>query len=372
MSELPPDLVADNIRALSPYQPGKPVEELERELGISGAIKIASNENPMGPSPRAVEAATRALADAHLYPDGGAFRLRAALAERLEVAPEQLVFGAGSNELIYLAVHTFCRPGHDEILTHRYAFVSYRLAALAYGVDFVEAEVTPELGCDVDALIAALTPRTKLVMLANPNNPTGAHVGTAAFERLLAALPPRALLVVDEAYHEYAVAAGADYPRSQRYQAGRPTVLTLRTFSKIYGLAGLRIGYAVGDARVVGYLERVRRPFNANSIAQAAALAALDDAAHVRTSAEAARQGIERLRAAAGPLGVTAYPSLGNFALVDVGRDAGPVYEALLRHGVIVRPMGAWGLPRCVRVSVGTPAEMDRVVTALGDVLGQR
>jgi histidinol-phosphate aminotransferase len=366
-------LVPDNIATLAPYQPGKPVEELERELGITGAIKIASNENPMGPSPLAVEAATRAVREAHLYPDGAAHHLRAALAERNAVRPEQLVFGAGSNELIYLVVGTFCKPGHDQLVTHQYAFISYRLAARAHDVDFVAAEVTGDLRCDVDALIAAFTPRTKLVILANPNNPTGAHLRRGELERLLAALPARALLVVDEAYHEYAAAvADADeYPHSQRYQTeDEPRIITLRTFSKIYGLAGLRVGYGIGHPAVIDFINRLRRPFNVNSVAQAAALAALSDDDHVARSQQAAAGGIDELSRAVAELGLRAYPSLCNFVLVDVGRPAAPVYDALLGHGVIVRPMGAWGLDGHIRISVGTPEQTRRVTQALRDVLG--
>jgi histidinol-phosphate aminotransferase len=360
------------IRDLPTYQPGKPVEELERELGIRGAVKMASNENPMGPSPLALEAATRAMTRAHLYPIDDAFYLRRALAERLGVAPGALIFGAGSNEIIYMIVHALCRPGQDEVLTHQYAFITYRLAALARGVSFVEAPVTADLACDVDALIAAMGPRTKVVLLANPNNPTGAHVRTRDFERILAALPPQAVLVMDEAYHEYAVSAGpaAEYPSSQAYQSERePRIITLRTFSKIYGLASLRVGYGIGHPRVLGYVERVRHAFNVSSVAQAAALAALDDDAHVARSQEAARAGIDMLIEGTRRLGLRPYPSLGNFVLVDAGRDAEPLYQALLQKGVIVRPMSAWGLPRHVRISTGTHADTERALAVLAEVV---
>jgi histidinol-phosphate aminotransferase len=357
-----------NIRGLKAYQPGKPIEELQRELGLTDIIKIASNENPMGPSPLAVDAGRAALAEVHAYPDGGAFKLRAALAERHGVDPSELVFGAGSNELIYLVMAAFCGPG-DRVVAPRFSFISYKLAARAFDLEFVESEVNDLLGADVDALIAAATPDTRVVFLANPNNPTGAHMPVADFDKLVAALAPETLLVVDEAYHEYAVIAGADYPQSQRYRADRPNTITLRTFSKIYGLAGLRVGYGLCDARIADVINRVRRPFNVNSVAQAAALAALDDDAHVRTSADAAARGIPMLSEAVEGLGLRAYPSLGNFVLVDVARDTGPVYQALLARGVIVRPMAAWGLPRCVRISVGTPAETERVAAALRDVL---
>lgn len=363
-------LVPPNIEQLKPYQPGKPVEELERELGITGAIKIASNENPLGPAPRAIEAIRAAAGAVHEYPDGGCFKLRAALAERLGVRPGELVFGAGSNELIGLLVHTFCRPRVDEVVFHTHAFISYKLFCLAHDVPFIETAVTDELGCDVDAMIAAFSDRTRLVFLANPNNPTGSYVKRADFQRILSALPPRALLVVDEAYHEYATAYADDYPSSQSYRAKRPLLVTLRTFSKIYGLAGLRVGYAICDARVADYLDRVRRPFNVSSVAQAAALAALGDDDHVARSRELNRAGIDELSEAARRLGLRPYPSLANFVLVDIARDPGPVYDALLRRGVIVRPMTAWGLRTHLRISVATSAETGRVASALADVLG--
>jgi histidinol-phosphate aminotransferase len=372
MSSFFDTLAPAHVRNLPTYQPGKPVEELERELGIRGAVKMASNENPMGPSPLAMEAAARALSKSHLYPVDDAFYLRRAVAERLGVAPEGLVFGAGSNEIIFMILHALCRPGQDEVLTHQYAFISYKLAAMAHDLPFVEARVTADLACDVDALIAAMGPRTKVVLLANPNNPTGLHVRAPEFERILAALPPQAVLVVDEAYHEYAVSRGPaqQYPSSLAYQSERePRVITLRTFSKIYGLAALRVGYGVGHPRVIGYIERVRRAFNVGSVAQAAALAALDDAAHVARSQEAARACIDTLAAGAQRLGLRPYPSLANFLLVGTGRDADPIYQALLAQGVIVRPMRSWGLPQHLRISVGTPSETERALSALAQAV---
>lgn len=373
MSSFFDTLAPDHVRNLPTYQPGKPVEELERELGLRGVVKMASNENPMGPSPLAIEAAARALGKSHLYPVDDAFYLRRAMAERLGVSPEGLIFGAGSNEIIYLILHALCRPGQDEVLTHQYAFISYRLAAMAHDVPFVEAPATADLACDVDALIAAMGPRTKVVLLANPNNPTGSHVRTSDFERILAALPPQAVLVMDEAYYEYAVSRGgaSQYPSSLAYQSERdPRILTLRTFSKIYGLAALRVGYGIGHPRVIGYIERVRRAFNINSVAQAAALAALDDEAHVARSQEAARAGIDALIAGVERLGLRAYPSLANFMLVGTGRDAEPIYKSLLAQGVIVRPMRAWGLPQHLRISAGTPSDTERTLAALAQTMG--
>lgn len=364
------DLVPANIRTLAPYLPGKPVAEVERELGISGAIKLASNENPMGPSPRAIAAAAAALPAAHDYPDAGTFSLRRALAAKLKIQPEELCIGAGSNELISLIVTAFCRPGKDEVLTHRAAFLSYRLAAAASGVDFVEAEITEDLACDPDAFIAAITPRTKIVFLANPNNPTGAHVGTAAFERILAAMPDHAILVVDEAYHEYAAGTGT-YPSSADYRsASRPLILTLRTFSKAHGLAGLRVGYAIGDPAVIDILNRVRRPFNASIVAQAAAEAALSDDDHLARSISVTREVLAEVAALSRKLSLTPYPTLANFVCIGIGRPAAEVYEPLLREGVIVRPLGGWGLPDCIRVSACRPEHLGKVAAAFHKVFG--
>jgi histidinol-phosphate aminotransferase len=368
MSQSPP-LAPPNIEALAPYVPGKPIEELERELGISGAIKLASNENPLGPSPKGLAAAHAALAQANFYPDGSGHKLRAALAAHAGVSIDEIVLGAGSNEIIDNLVRTFCLPGVDEVLTHKYAFMMYRVSCGAHGVTMREAEVTPELGCDVDALAAAVNERTKLVFLPNPNNPTGSYVPRAAFERLLDKLPSRVILAVDEAYHEYAVER-PDYPIAEKYRTpARPYVMTLRTFSKAYGLAAMRIGWAIGDRRLVDYLNRVRMPFNTSTAAQEAALAALGDVEHVARSRQVNNAGLAQLAAGLAKLPVRAYPSAGNFVLVDLKREAGPIYQALLRRGVIVRPLAPTGLVQHVRVSVGTAEENARFLNALAEVL---
>jgi histidinol-phosphate aminotransferase len=362
-------LVPGYIEELAPYEPGKPVEELERELGITGAIKLASNENPLGPSPLALKAAHEALSSGNRYPDGGAFRLRRALAERAGVSMGEIALGAGSNEIIDLLVRTFCRPGVDEALTHRYAFMMYRVSCQAHGVTLREAEVGADLACDVDALLGAVNERTRLLFLPNPNNPTGLYLPRPQLERVIEKLPPRILLVVDEAYYEYA-RARPDYAVAEPYRSPeRPLIVTLRTFSKAYGLAAMRVGYAVADAKVVAYLNRVRMPFNVGTAAQEAALAALADEAHVERSTRAAAEGMEQLRAGLAGLPVTVYPSAANFVLVDLGRDAGPVYEQLLRRGVIVRPLRPLGLARHVRVTVGTREENERFLAALAGVL---
>ena len=365
MSDLAPRHVLD----LDVYQPGKPIEELERELGITGAVKVASNENPLGPSPRALAAIPAALSSLHLYPDAGAFALRRALAARWGVALDELFVGNGSNDLLYQLVLATCEAD-DEVLSHKYGFLSYRLSAQVAGRPFVAAPASARLGCDVDALLAAITPRTKLVVLGSPNNPTGSHLSTADAKRVLAALPDRALLVIDEAYAEYA----AEWPEIEHVDAmalrkAHPRVVVLRTFSKIYGLAGLRCGYAVADRAVTELLGRVSRTFAVSSLALVGATAALADQDHIAISARHARAAIEQLRAEVKGPGVTVYPSLANFVLIDCGRPSAPIYEALLRQGVIVRPMAAWGLPNCLRVSVASHQDMPRVVRALCDAL---
>jgi len=363
------ELTPAHVRDLDVYQPGKPIEELERELGISGAIKVASNENPLGASPRAVAALPAALANLHLYPDAGGFALRRALSTRLDVALGAIALGNGSNDLLYQLVLATCDVA-DEVLSHQYAFLSYRLAAQVAGRPFVAAPVTADLACDIDALIAAITPRTKLVVLGSPNNPTGSVVTRAGAAKVLAALPPRALLVIDEAYAEYAAQwPEVDHVDGLALQREDRRVVTLRTFSKIYGLAGIRIGFAVADPAVIDVLGRVGRTFHVSSLAQVAAIAALDDTEHLAASARHARTQIERLRAEVTAPGVRVFPSLANFVLIDCGRPSPPIYDQLLRKGVIVRPMAAWGLPNCIRVSVGREVDMPRVIATLNDVL---
>ncbi len=368
-------LAPAHVRTLDAYQPGKPIEELERELGITGAIKVASNENPLGPSPRAMTAIAAAIPGVHLYPAAAAFGVRRALARHLEVAEDALAVGAGSNDLLYQLVLAVVGPEH-EVVSPALGFLSYRLATEVAGRRFVTTPATPR-GPDLDALCAALSPRTRLVMIGTPNNPTGSVLTRAGAERLLAALPEHALLVVDEAYAEYAAA----YPEIDHVDglalvraalaAGDPRVVLLRTFSKIYGLAALRVGYAVAHPGVLGLLGRVVRTFHVGTLAQVAAVAALDDDEHVALSAAHGRRGLERIAAALVDAGVTVYPSLANFVLVDAGRPSGPLYDRLLRRGVIVRPMAAWGLPTCLRVSVPAATDLERVVQALVEVIGR-
>jgi len=357
-----------HVKHLDVYQPGKPIEELERELGITGAIKVASNENPLGPSPRALAALPAALPQLHLYPDAGGFMLRRALSAKLGVGLEQIALGNGSNDLLYQLVLATCEPT-DEVLTHKHAFLSYRLSAQVAGRPFIAAPVTAELACDPDALIAAITPKTRLVVIGSPNNPTGSVVTQAGAEKILAALPPRALLIIDEAYSEYAAEwPEVDHVDGLALMKRDPRVVTLRTFSKIYGLAGLRVGYALADKAVVDVLGRVTRSFHVGSLALVGATAALADQDHVAISARHARQALEQMRAEIKAAKV--YPSCANFVLIDCGKPSTPVYEKLLRMGVIVRPMAMFaGLPNHIRVSVASHQDMPRVIAALNQAL---
>jgi histidinol-phosphate aminotransferase len=371
MSAADDDLVEPAIARIAPYEPGKPIEELERELGpvwgAGGAIKLASNENPYGPSPRAIAAAKRSLDEVNQYPDGGAFALRHKLAARHGVAFEQILVGHGSNEIIDLLVQTLCADG-DEVLTPRHSFIAYQLAAEKNRRPFREASLAARLQYDVDALLGAVGPRTKVVFFANPNNPTGAYLGRAGFERLVNELSPRVVLVADEAYFEFASAA--DYPDARQYLGRRPRLVVLRTFSKIYGLAGLRVGYAIGPAPLLDYVNRIRLPFNVSSPALAAALAALDDEEHVARAQAGNATELPRLAEALAALGLEVLPSQGNFLLVGLGAPEGrPFYQKLLHKGVIVRPLGGYGLPRHVRITVGTAAENARLLAAVKEVL---
>jgi histidinol-phosphate aminotransferase len=351
------------------YQQGKPIEELERELGITGIIKVASNENPLGPSPKAVAAIAAALPQLHLYPDAGGVMLRRDLAARLGCAPEQIALSSGSNDLLYQLVIGTCEPT-DEVLSHKHAFLSYRLAAEVIARPFIEAPVTAELACDIDALIAAITPRTKLVIVATPNNPTGTVVTRGGMDRLLAALPDRALLVIDEAYFDFAAMwPEVDHADGMTLWRRDPRVIVLRTLSKVYGLAGLRLGYAVADKAVIDVLGQVARTFPVSSLALVAGRAALEDTEHLERSVRHARRANERFIAEIHGPGVRVYPSLGNFVLIDCGRPTLPLYDQLLRRGVIVRPMVGWGLPNHIRISSALDEDMPRVIGAINDVL---
>ncbi|BDG07838.1 histidinol-phosphate transaminase [Anaeromyxobacter paludicola] len=359
-------LVPPNVASLTPYVPGKPIEEVEREYGISNVAKLASNENALGPSPRAVAAAREACAKVHLYPDGSAFALRGALAARLGVTPEEVVLGHGSNEIIELLVRTFICPG-EEVLTSAQSFVCYRLAAQAHGCPCVEAPMK-DRAYDLDAIAARLSPRTKLIFLANPDNPTGTWFGAEALERFLARVPASVLVVLDEAYVEFASAPG--FPDALALRRRHPNLVTLRTFSKVYGLAGLRVGYGVASPEVVGWLDRLRAPFNTSLVAQEAAIAALADEEHLARSRALVASERPFLEERLAALGGRVLPSQANFLFVDFpGHGAREVFEGLLRRGVVARPMAGYGFPTAQRITVGLHAENEKCLAALREVL---
>jgi len=355
-------LVPEWIRTLTAYPPGMPIEELERELGIHDSIKLASNENPLGPSPKAVEAIVRALPQLHRYPDGSAYYLKRKLAERHGVSPDEILVGNGSNELIEIVVRTFLRP-RDEAVMADQAFVIYRMVTQAVAAT---PRIIPlrHFTHDLEAMAEAVTSRTRIVFVANPNNPTGTIFRRAAWETFLHALAGRQLLVIaDDAYAEFV--GDPEYPDTIACRGdGSVPVVTLRTFSKLYGLAGLRIGYAVAPSGIIDALGRVRQPFNVNALALVAAHAALDDHEHVARTLAVNREGMAFLTAAFDRLNLQWVPSAANFVLVRVGHGS-RVYDALLRQGVIVRPMDGYGFPEHLRVTVGLPDENVRCVRAL-------
>ena len=359
-------LVPEWLRTLAPYPPGKPIEEVEREFGIHDSVKLASNENPLGPSPRALAAVQAALGQLHRYPDGSAFYLKRRLAERHGVPADDLVVGNGSNELIELVVRAFMRH-RDEAVMADQAFMIYRMVTQAVGG---VPRIVPlrDYTHDLDAIADAVTSRTRLVFLANPNNPTGTIFRREAWEEFLRGLRSRQVIVVaDDAYADFV--EDPEYPDTISMRGdGTVPVVSLRTFSKLYGLAGLRIGYAVAAPAVIEAMGRVRQPFNVNSLALVAAQAALDDLEHVRRTLEVNRAGMAYLTEAFRRLHVEYVPSSANFVMVRVGHGA-RVYDALLRRGVIVRPMEFYGFPEHVRVSIGLPEENERFVSALGAVL---
>lgn len=355
------------LAGLPVYQPGRPIEDVARELGLApaGIIKLASNENPLGPSPKALAAMQRILPHLHLYPDGNAFYLKQRLAAGLGLRPENLILGNGSNEILEFVGHALMRPGAD-IVVSQYCFAIYPIIAQMMGARVITVPARA-YGHDLAAMRAAITPTTTVVFVANPNNPTGTLADPAAVRELVETVPPGVLLVMDEAYLEFLEAPVDLLPEIR--EGRRPNLLLMRTFSKIHGLAGLRLGYGIGVPELVAALEKVRQPFNVNALAQAAALAALEDVEHLERTRSNNREGLRFLERELGALGREVVPSAANFVLVRVG-DGSRVFGELQKRGVITRPMGGYGLPEFVRISVGTPAENARCVGALREVLG--
>lgn len=359
-------LANEHILGIAPYEPGKPIEELERELGIHDAIKLASNENPLPPSDRVQSAVRAALAQLNRYPDGSGFYLRQALAKRHGLPAEQIVLGNGSNELIELVVRAFLRPGEEAVMPHP-SFVVYPMIVQAAGGVRVMVMLR-DYRLDLEAMARAITPTTKLVFIANPNNPTATIVTADEVEQFMARVPERTIVVFDEAYFEFA--QGPDFPDALGYVRQGRKVLVLRTFSKAASLAGLRVGYGVADADAIALMNRIRQPFNVNALAQAAARAALDDESHVLECVRMIEAGRHFLSEEFRALGLRYVPSRANFILVDVGRSASDIYQQLLKQGVIVRPMTPFGMETALRITIGTPEENRRMVQALRAVLG--
>ncbi len=363
---LPGDLAVEQVRTLAPYVPGKPIEELERELGIKNIIKLASNENPYGPSPLALAAMQRALTDSWLYPDGSGHALKQKLAAKLGVAPAQITLGNGSNDALVLLAEAFLEPGLEAVYS-QYAFAVYPIAIQATGATGVMVPALPPesampLGHDLAAMARAINARTAVVFIANPNNPTGTWVDAAQLEAFIASVPANVMVALDEAYFEYI----ADLPiqNGVEWLERYPNLVVFRTFSKAYGLAGVRVGYAVSHVSVADMLNRVRQAFNVSTVGLAGAAAALDDPGHVAAAVKVAVAERQRVAARLGQAGTRVIPSAGNFLLLHAGANARERFDQLLRQGVIVRPVTNYQLPEHLRVTLGTPEQNDRFLRA--------
>jgi histidinol-phosphate aminotransferase len=361
------ELANPQLRKIDVYEPGKPIEETARELGIDpGAIiKLASNENPLGPSPKAIQAMRAALGNAHLYPDGSGFYLCKAIAAKLGLAPENVILGNGSNEVIEFLGHAFLDAARqDEVIASEYAFVVYKLIATSFGARMIEVP-SPDYQQDLEGMLEAITPRIRLIFIPNPNNPTGTLISQSKIDSFMSRVREEVMVVFDEAYFEFL----DDPPDTLRFVREGRNVIVLRTFSKIHGLAGLRIGYAIARPDVIEVLHKTRQPFNVNSIAQTGALAALEDDEHLRETKRVIDEGRAYLQEQFAETRITFVPAVANFVMVKVG-DGCVVFEKLLRRKIIVRPLKGYGLPEWVRISVGTMEENKTLIAALPEVIG--
>ncbi len=355
------ELISENIKNIVPYFPGKPIEELEREVGIKDSIKLASNENPLGPSPKAIEAVSSILKDAHRYPDGSCYYLKEALARKIGVRTSEIILGNGSNEIIEIVVRTFLLPEDEAIMAHP-SFVVYSTIVQAAGGRSILVPLKKGRH-DLETMASKITSSTKLVFIANPNNPTGTINTASEFGRFMERLPEDVIVVVDEAYHEYVTAK--DYPDTLQYLKNGRNIIILRTFSKIYGLAGFRIGYGLTKESFVNYMNRVRQPFNTSSLAQRAALFALSDHGHVKESRRINEEGKRFLYKEFKSLCIDYIPTEANFIYIDLKMDSKKIYDRLLKKGVIVRPMG----PTQLRITIGLPEENRRFIQTLKEIL---
>ena len=358
------DLANPQLRELPVYEPGKPIEETARELGAEAdeIIKLASNENPLGPSPKALAAMQAALEGANLYPDGGGFYLREALSTKLNVGRDHIILGAGSNEIIEFFGHAFL-DRDDEIVTSEHAFVVYKLVAAVFGARTIEVP-SPDLRHDLDGILAAITPKTRLVFIANPNNPTGTLLAQEEIDRFIERVPPQVVVIFDEAYFEYL----DNPPDTLRFVREGRNLAVLRTFSKIQGLANLRVGYGIARPELIQVLHKTRQPFNVSGLAQAAALAGLSDEEHLRKTKQVTDEGREYLQKEFAAMGLRFVPSAGNFVLVNVG-DGTKVFRELLQRRIIVRALKGYNLAEWVRISIGTMEQNRRCIAALKEVL---
>ncbi len=358
-------LATVGVQDLNPYLPGKPPEELERELGLTDVVKLASNENPMGPSENVLTAIKQQLSGLSLYPDSGGYRLKNALSQQFGFSPEQVTLGNGSNDVLELIGRAYLNP-NDEVIYSEYSFVVYSLVTQATGA---KAVVTPakEWGHDLDAMLSSITARTRIIFIANPNNPTGTWLTRQQLTEFLDKVPENVLVVLDEAYTEYV--KEPEFPNGLSLLADYQNLVVTRTFSKAYGLAGLRVGFSVSNPQVANVLSRVRQPFNVNSLALVAAETALTDQAYLIKALELNQQGMALFEKAFSKLGLAYIPSVGNFITVDVATDAQPIYQAMLEEGVIVRPVANYGMPNHLRISIGLPEENERCLDVLAKVV---
>jgi len=356
------------ILAIQPYVPGKSLEEVKRELGLTDVVKMASNENPLGPSQLVQAAIRQAIPRIHQYPDGSCFELKKKIASRLQVAEDQIILGNGSDEVIKYLGEALLKPG-DEVLTAAPSYLEYNYISQLMGAALIRVPLR-EHRYDLMAMAGRITPRTKLIFICNPNNPTGTYVSRLETDAFLDRVPETAVVVFDEAYFEFV--QGADFPGSLDYiRQGKPNVVVLRTFSKIYALAGLRIGYGIACAELIGLLNRTREPFNVNLLAQAAALAALEDRQHLRASQAVTWEGRDYIVRMMGEMGLTTIPSQSNCLMIDTGRPAREVFQGLLQLGVIVRSGEVFGMDTYIRITVGTREQNERLVRSLRQVLAK-
>lgn len=358
--------IATRISKLPKYVGGKPIDELQRELGIDRPIKLASNENPNGPSPKSLEALSKSILDVASYPDGDSYHLKRKICEKENILPNQIVIGNGSNEILELISHAFIEKD-DEVIMGEYCFIVYPIVAMLSEARIIRSKM-PNMTHDIQDIIDLVSDNTKVIFIANPNNPTGTKVPKEEIYKLLDSIPSNILVVVDEAYCEYLI-------KNQRMDVSKDltkwkNLVIVKTFSKIYGLAGLRIGFAMGDNEIIDKIQKPREPFNVNSLAQSAAVAAMDDEEHLEKSFQMNISGMLFLKTEIVKMGLKIYPSHANFILLDFGCPAKNIYEELLKRGVIVRPLENYNLPNCLRITVGTQDENERFISGLKEVLG--